>query len=55
MRKRGSSKSALAWISIMFCMLNTYVIKTTKNEIISFLEGTGGGGHLDVHPFCTNI
>ena len=27
---RGSSKSAHAWISIIFCMLNTYVITTTK-------------------------
>ena len=27
---RGSSKSVHAWISIIFCMLNTYVISTTK-------------------------
>ena len=27
-----------------------------KNEIISFLEGCKAtGGHLDVHPICTNI
>ena len=28
--QRGSSKSAHAWISIIFCMLNTYVITTIK-------------------------
>ena len=27
-----------------------------KNEIISFLKGCQAtGGHLDVHPLCTNI
>ena len=28
--QRGSSKSAHAWIWIIFCMLNTYGITTTK-------------------------
>ena len=31
--ERGSSKSAHAWISIIFCMLNTYVITTTKMKL----------------------
>ena len=31
--QRGSSKSAHAWISIIFCMLNTYVITTTKMKL----------------------
>ena len=31
--ERGSSKSAHSWISIMFCMLNTYVITTTKMKL----------------------
>ena len=31
--KRGSSKSAHLWISIIFCMLNTYVITTTKMKL----------------------
>ena len=31
--KRGSSKSAHAWIWIIFCMLNTYGITTTKLKL----------------------
>ena len=31
--ERRSSKSAHAWISIIFCMLNTYVITTTKMKL----------------------
>ena len=31
--QRGSSKSAHAWISIIFSMLNTYVITTTKMKL----------------------
>ena len=31
--QRGSSKCAHAWISIIFCMLNNYVITTTKTKI----------------------
>ena len=30
---RGSSKSAHAWISIIFCTLNTYIITTTKMKL----------------------
>ena len=30
---RGSSRSAHAWISIIFCMLDTYVITTTKKKL----------------------
>ena len=33
MCQRGSSKCAHAWISIIFCMLNNYVITTTKTKI----------------------
>ena len=32
-KQRGSSKSAHAWIWIMFCMLNTYGITTTKMKL----------------------
>ena len=31
--ERGSSKSAHAWIFIIFCMLNTYVLTTTKMKL----------------------
>ena len=31
--ERGSSKSAHAWIWIIFCMLNTYGITTTKMKL----------------------
>ena len=31
--ERRSPKSAHAWISIIFCMLNTYVITTTKMKL----------------------
>ena len=31
--QRGSSKSAHAWNSIIFCMLNTYAITTTKMKL----------------------
>ena len=31
--QRGSSKSAHAWIWIIFCMLNTYGISTTKMKL----------------------
>ena len=31
--QRGSSKSAQAWILMIFCMLNTYVITTTKMKL----------------------
>ena len=34
--QRGSSKSAHAWIWIIFCMLNTYVITTTKMKLFYF-------------------
>ena len=30
---KGSSKSAHAWISIIFCMFNTYVITTTEKKL----------------------
>ena len=32
--KGGGSKSAHAWIFIIFCMLNTYVITTTKMKLL---------------------
>ena len=32
----GGSKSAHAWISIIFCMLNTYVITATKMKLFHF-------------------
>ena len=35
---RGSSKSAHAWISIIFCMLNIYVITTTKMKLFYSLK-----------------
>ena len=49
--KRGSSKSAHAWISIIFCMLNTYVITTTTMKLFYSSkpvrpQGGGGGGTL---------
>ena len=45
--KRGSSKSAHAWISIIFCMLNTYVITTTKLKLFnSSKAGRPQGGTL---------
>ena len=31
--ERGSSKSAHAWIWVIFCMLNTYFITTTKTKL----------------------
>ena len=31
---QGSSKSAHAWISIILCMLNTYIITTTKMKLV---------------------
>ena len=31
--ERGSSKSAHAWISIIFCLLNTYNITATKLKL----------------------
>ena len=36
--ERGSSKSAHAWISIIFFMLHTYVITTTKNKLVYSLK-----------------
>ena len=45
----GSSKSAHAWISLIFCMLNTYVITTTKNKLFyssKAVRPQGGGGTL---------
>ena len=36
--QRGSSKSAHAWISIIFCMLNTYVITPTKMKLFYSLK-----------------
>ena len=44
--KRGSSKYAHAWISIIFCMLNTYVITTIKMKLFYSSKAVGprGGG-----------
>ena len=54
--QRGSFKSAHAWISIIFCMLNSYIIQTTKMKLFySSKTFRPQGGHLDVHPLCTNI
>ena len=55
LEQRGSSKSARAWISIIFCMLNTYVITTQKWNYFIHRRLLGYRGHLDVHPLCTSI
>ena len=33
LNERGSSKSAHLWIFIIFCMLNTYTVTTTKMKL----------------------
>ena len=42
--RRGSSKSAHAWNSIIFCMLNTYVITTTKMKLFYSSKAIGPQG-----------
>ena len=53
--ERGNSKSAHPWISIIFCMLNTYVITTTKMKLFYSSKAVRPQGGTFMYTPCTNI